>query len=83
MEQLIKKKQKKDARKTGMSAVSTNTVNSDDPFEEFNRWFKSRRLEREACPNPIAWWGICTFVPSVVFTTKCFASINSNTLSFG
>jgi hypothetical protein len=81
MEKLIKKKQKKAS--TSTSTISTSMAHSkENPFEELNRWFKSRRLEREACPNPIPWWGVCTLVLVSSFRTKFFASINLNILSF-
>jgi hypothetical protein len=83
MEQLIKKKQKNSS--TSMSTTSTSMANSkEDPFEELNRWFKSRRMEREACPNPIPWWGVCILVQVIAssFLSKYFFSINLNILSF-
>jgi hypothetical protein len=59
MEQLIKKKQKK----ANTSTTSTSTaVGNVDPFEELNRWFKSKRLGREACPNAVPWWGVSILV---------------------
>jgi hAT family C-terminal dimerisation region len=35
----------------------------DDPFEEFQRYFDSRKClpSREECPDPIAWWGVRLF----------------------
>jgi hypothetical protein len=60
MEKLIKKKQKKDGALTASSSIS-NIDPDNDPFEEITRWFKTKRLDRAACPNPIAWWGVCVF----------------------
>jgi hypothetical protein len=60
MEKLIKKRQKKDGALTASSSFS-NIDRDDDPFEEITRWFKTKRLDRAACPNPIAWWGVRVF----------------------
>ena len=60
MEKLMKKKQKKDGLLTASSSISNINPN-DDPFEEITRWFKTKRLDRVACPNPIAWWGVRVF----------------------
>jgi hypothetical protein len=60
MEKLIKKRQKKDGTLTVSSSFS-NIDPDDDPFEEITRWFKTKRLDRAACPNPIAWWGVRVF----------------------
>ena len=60
MEKLMKKKQKNDGTLTASSSIS-NFNSEDDPFEEITCWFKAKRLDRTACPNPIAWWGVCVF----------------------
>jgi hypothetical protein len=60
MEKIIKKKQKKDSTTTPSSSISDINL-GDDPFEEIMRWFKTKRLDRVACPDPIAWWGVCVF----------------------
>ena len=61
MEKLIKKRQKKDGTLTPSS--STSDINSvDDAFEEITRWFKGKRLDRVACPDPISRWGVCVFL---------------------
>ena len=60
MDQLIKKKQKKASTSTASTSMDNGklTGSNEDPFEELNRWFKSKWLEREACPNAILWWGV-------------------------
>jgi hypothetical protein len=64
MEQLIKKKQKKTS--TSTTTFTSMAVGDEDPFEEFDRYFKSRRLEREACKNAVTWWGVSTLSPCLV-----------------
>ena len=60
MEKLIKKKQKKDG--TLAPSLSVSDINlGDDPFKEIAHWFKIKRLDHVACPDPIAWWGVCVF----------------------
>jgi hypothetical protein len=44
MEKLIRKNQKRPAKKADSS--------NDDPFDELNHWFKMKWLDRTACPNP-------------------------------
>jgi hypothetical protein len=68
MEKLIKKKQKQDAKddRSTRSGCVDNT-NRDDPFEEITRWFGSNRLDRVACPNPIAWWGVSLILYLMMF----------------
>jgi hypothetical protein len=66
MEKLIRKNQRKRAKTAGVSSANGD----DDPFDELNRWFKMKRLDRTACPNPIAWWGVCTFFMWRVFRTQ-------------
>jgi hypothetical protein len=63
MEKLMKKKQKKDGTAGTLTAsLSISNINpNDNPFEEITRWFKTKRLDRVACPNPIAWWGVGVF----------------------
>jgi hypothetical protein len=61
MEKLMKKKQKKDGGTLTASSSISNINPDDDPFDEITRWFKTKRLDRMACPNPIAWWGVCIF----------------------
>jgi hypothetical protein len=62
MEKLIKKKQKKDSTLVTGAVTPSSSINPvDDPFEEITRWFKTKRLDRMACPDPIAWWGVCVF----------------------
>ena len=64
MEKLIKKKHKKGAQRTGYQTLSSSIGNldsDDNPFEEITRWFRTKRLDRLACPNPIAWWGVSKF----------------------
>ena len=64
MEKLIRKKQKKDGNLTPSSI--TNVDLDDDPFEEITRWFKTKRLDRMACPDPIAWWGVCVCLDYII-----------------
>jgi hypothetical protein len=62
MEKLMKKKQKQDGSATvaSSSSITAADMNHDeDMFEEITRWFKTKKLDRKACPNPIAWWGVC------------------------
>ena len=62
MEKLMKKKRKKDSTMPVTASSSISNFNpDDDPFEEITRWFKTKRLDRAACPNPIAWWGVRVF----------------------
>jgi hypothetical protein len=62
MEKLMKKKQKKDGTMPVTASSSISNINrDDDPFEEITRWFETKRLDRAACPNPIAWWGVRVF----------------------
>jgi hypothetical protein len=72
MEKLIRKNQKKAAKRADSS--------NDNPFDELNRWFKMKRLDRTACPNPIAWWGVSTFVISKSSVLNFWASINTSIL---
>ena len=60
MEKLMRKKQKEDGTLTVLSSISS-IIPDDDPFEELTRWFKTKWLDRMACPNPIAWWGVRIF----------------------
>ena len=60
MEKLMMKKQKKDGTLTASSSFS-NISPDDDPFEEITHWFKTKQLDRTACPNLITWWGVCVF----------------------
>ena len=62
MEKLIKKKQKKNGNLLTPSSSASNIDPIDDPFEEITRWFKTKRLDRVACPDPISWWGVCVFL---------------------
>jgi hypothetical protein len=80
MEKLMKKKQKKDGASTVTSSSSTADINPDeDTFEEITRWFKAKVLDRKACPNPIAWWGVCHGVLlNIKIIPYIFFSINSN-----
>jgi len=58
MEKLIRKRERKEGKK---AIDSTSTADgNEDVFEELNRWFKTKRLDHAACPNPISWWGVCT-----------------------
>jgi hypothetical protein len=59
MEKLMKKKQKKNGTMAVTPSSSIADISDDDTFEEITRWFKTKRLDRVACPNPIAWWGVC------------------------
>jgi len=47
---------------------------NDDPFEEITRWFRTKRLDRVACPDPIAWWGVGNLSLSKVFCPYIFLS---------
>jgi len=60
MESLIRKKQKKKGLSQAFSSQSDLGTNL-DPFEEIYRYLKQARLRREDCPNPIPWWGVCSF----------------------
>jgi hypothetical protein len=64
IEAAIKKKQNK-------KGLSQNPLGSEteDPFEEINSYLRQPRLWREACPNPILYWGVCNFLvsSSIVF----------------
>lgn len=77
---MIKKKQKKDAKGGTLTPSGSMTnADSDDPFEEITRWFRTKRLDRVACPNPIPWWGVSVFLDEKTFNVLMFAfSTNSN-----
>ena len=55
MENMIKKKEKKGK---ATEIVMESLDNGLDPFEEYNRYIKQPRLNRDDCPNPISWWGV-------------------------
>ena len=54
---MIKKKQRK--KGNTLQAVPGDM----DVFEELNRYLRKPRLRREACPNPIAYWGVSDLLP--------------------
>jgi len=67
MEKLINKKQKKDSTLVTPSSSIPSINSVDDPCEEITHWFKTKWLDRAACPDPIAWWGVC--VSLIIFKT--------------
>jgi hypothetical protein len=78
MEKLIKKKQKKDSTLVTPSSSISSINPADDPFEEITRWFKTKRLDRAACPDPIAWWGVCVSLIILMTCPNIHFSINLN-----
>jgi hypothetical protein len=56
---MIKKKQKKKGTPLALRLVSESET---DPYEELKRYLKQPWLRRDDCPNPIPWWGVCTFI---------------------
>ena len=55
------KKQKKDGS-LNIPSSNSNVNPDDDPFEEITHWFNTKWLDRKACPNLIAWWGVRVFM---------------------